>query len=307
MRDIFYCTQDVLIRERFHKMYKIADTLIIFLGVLCVVYFLFWIGASCDSYFLNAGRGVFEPLAKFLNNGANNVDIYLNTSKITLFSVFAMFVFRIVLNSEEKKSLNEYIEKEEKRKARERLDIQKTCVNTHEGIKTYSICLSIDYESNDFISLQKKVKFSNLIYEKIAKTLTLIERESCVSSQDVLIFTASNFMNYDKIYDEILKELSLIKKIMKNKHNIKIIPSITTDAFTTLYNIDKIKKQHFEIKTFNFKNRSLTTAAFLDKYKYLRQSKYIGTPIGEYVYFNDEETGTYELNVVHKNLEKILS
>ena len=50
-----------------------------------------------------------------------------------------------------------------------------------------------------------------------------------------------------------------------------------------------------------------TTATFAKKYKHLKHDKYAGIPIGEYVYFDDDKTGTYELNVIHKNLEKTLA
>ena len=68
-----------------------------------------------------------------------------------------------------------------------------------------------------------------------------------------------------------------------------------------------IRKQHFEIQSFNFKNRALSTATFSNKYKHLKHNKYAGIPIGEYAYFTDDKMGTYELNVVYKNLAKAIS
>ena len=307
MSNSFCCTQDVLIREGFQKVYKITNILVVLLSILSIVYFLFWIGVTNDSYCLELGKSVFEPLAKFLNNGAEDIGIYLSTSKVCIFSALSILAIRIILSGEEKKSLEDYLQKEEALRIKEKLDILKTCTNTYDSTKAYSICLSIDYESENFVSPERKAKLNSLINEKIAKSLFLIEPKSYISAKKVLVFAASNFMNYDKIYDAILKELSLAKKVMKSKYDIKIIPSITTDAFTTSYSISEIKKQHFEIKTFNFKNRSLTTSAFSDKYKYLKQNKYAGIPIGEYVYFGNKKTGTYELNIVHKNLEKTLS
>jgi hypothetical protein len=171
----------------------------------------------------------------------------------------------------------------------------------------YSICLSIDYEGDKITSVQAKKALNQGIYLKIAEILKTIEPSGNVTHDDVLIFRAQNFSKYDRVYDSILNGLSKIKNVLEKKYGCKIIPSITTDAYSGILTQSNIKRRHFEIQSFNFKNRSLSTATFVNKYKHLKHEKYVGVPIGEYAYFGNEKMGTYELNVIHKNLSKLLT
>ena len=124
---------------------------------------------------------------------------------------------------------------------------------------------------------------------------------------DVLIITSEKFSKYDLIYESMLKMLSKIKPVVESKYNLEFIPSMTTDAFCEDVEMSNIKKQHYEIQSFNFKNRACSTAMFVKKYKHLKHKKYAGIPIGEYAYFDNNNTDTYELNIIHKNLNYTLS
>ena len=68
--------------------------------------------------------------------------------------------------------------------------------------------------------------------------------------------------------------------------------------------MEDVKNMHREIQSFNFKNRATSTAIFYKKYKHLNKEKYAGVPIGEYAYFDDSKSKTYELNIVCKNLSQ---
>ena len=171
----------------------------------------------------------------------------------------------------------------------------------------YSVCLSIDYESEKGVSLQNKSKLNTLIFSKIKTNLKLLEPKGLLSLSDVLIFSSENFSKYDMVYDSILNSLSVFKKNIEKNYKYKMIPSMTTDAYEENFKIGTIRQNHFEIQSFNFKNRALSSATFAKKYKHLKYNKYAGIPIGEYAYFREGSTGMYELNVIHKNLERQLS
>ena len=103
----------------------------------------------------------------------------------------------------------------------------------------------------------------------------------------------------------ILLQLSKTKRLIESRYGFKLMPSMTTDAGSEK-NYTAIQNEHFEIQSFNFKNRAIVSGVFSNKYKHLKHKKYAGIPIGEYAYFGGGKTKTFELNVVHKDLTKIL-
>ena len=280
---------------------------VIALALMSAGYFTFWIGAISDELFFEYGKKIFEPLASFLNTGNVSIDAYLNTSLILLGIIFPVLIAQYLFDKFEETLINIHNSKKQKEQQKELLEEHKNYMSRFDSIKTYSICLSLDYESEKQISIQSKKALNQAIYSKIASILKSIEPNGKVTYDDVLIFRAQNFSNYDFVYDSILNGLSKIKNVISQKYNCKIIPSITTDAYSGTIAETSIRKQHFEIQSFNFKNRALSTASFANKYKHLQQEKYIGVPIGEFVYFGNEKMGTYELNVIHKNLSKALA
>jgi len=307
MRENYYNAYDIQIREKFAKLQKITTLAMILFVAISLGYFIYWLGAISDDIFMEYGRPFFEPLAKLLNLGATDVGIYKNTSIFALFAIIPTMFVQILLSKTQESLLKEYYSKQEIKRLKEQKQAQENYIHRFDSIETFSICLSIDYEAKQEISAQNKTTLNNVIYQKLANTLIALEPSAKISKNDVMIFTSNNFSKYDIIYDSILAQLAQIKNAISEKFSYKLIPSITTDAFSKNFNLANIKKQHFEIQTFNFKNRALTTATFAKKYKHLKHDKYAGIPIGEYVYFDNDKTGTYELNVIHKNLEKTLA
>lgn len=308
MREEYYNSYDLSVRDRFLQIRKFLFSAVILLSVLSLGYFLFWLGAISDEIFYEYGKVVFEPLASFLNLGDTSTNIYLNTSLMLVGAIVPISIFQYFLDKTEETMINQYKTSEEKRRRKEILEEQKSYMARFDSIRTYSICLSIDYEGiKNPISKDVKTHINNAVYDKISQILQNIEHNSKVSKSDVLIFTSHNFYNYDNVYDVLLNTLSKIKSGIEQKYSCKFIPSITTDAFSSSLNDTSIRKQHFEIQSFNFKNRALSTATFSNKYKHLKHNKYAGIPIGEYAYFTDDKMGTYELNVVYKNLAKAIS
>lgn len=303
-----YCDSYALsVKDRFNGIRKFTTLAVILFSVMSLGYFIFWLGAISDEIFFGYGKGIFEPLAKFLNMGDTSLDIYMNTSLMLVGAIIPTLFVQYLCDKIEEALINENRLKQEKKRQKEMAEEQKSYLGRFDSIKTYSICLSIDYEGEKEISRQSKTTMNKVVYSKMAALLSSLEPNSKITYNDVFIFTGHNFSNYDNVYDSILNGLSQIKNVIEKKYNYRFIPSITTDAYSGDLVETSIRKQHFEIQSFNFKNRSLTTASFADKYKHLRYKKYAGIPIGEYAYFRNDKMGTYELNVIHKNLSKILT
>lgn len=295
------------VREKFSGIKKILNATLIFLIASSVGYFLFWLGSISDDFFYNQFKGLFEPLACLLNPNNTSKDIFLNTSFMLFGTTFAVLFFQYISNKTESNLIQAENIKQAKIQQKELKQLKENYDSRFDLIKTYSICLSIDYESKQEISNQNKNTLNKQVYTKLASILKKYDPNSKITSGQTLIFTSHNFSKYDIVYEAILKELSKIKNVIENKYKLKLIPSITTDASCNESTASMITKSHFEIQSFNFKNRALATAAFADKYKHLKHQKYAGIPIGCYAYFKDDKTDTYELNVIHKDLSKVLS
>jgi len=307
MRDDFCNSYTIGVRDKFSQIRKLTTMSVVLMGFMSFGYFFFWLGSISDEIFYEYGRQIFEPLAMLLNLGDTSIGIYLNTSLILLGAIIPILIGQYFMDKMEEALIKSHNIKQEKKRQKEQKEEYKSYMSRFDSIKTYSICLSIDYESEKEISHQSKTLMNKAIYSKIATILNKIEPYSKTMQNDVLIFTSHNFSNYDYVYDCILNGLSQIKNGIEKKYKYKLIPSITTDAFSSNPIDANIRKQHFEIQSFNFKNRALSTATFANKYKHLRHKKYAGIPIGEYAYFGNEKMGTYELNVIHKNLAQTLS
>jgi len=306
MTEKYYNSYTLDVKDKFAKFQKTTSMLMVLMAIASLGYFVFYLGSISDEMFFEYGRPFFEPLAKLLNFGATDTQIYLNTCIMLIFGIIPTFFVQILFNKTEESMLKEHAIKEEKRRLKEQKEAVELYNSRFDSIQTYSICLSIDYEGEKKIATQGKAKLNNTIYTRLATSLNKLEPSAKITQNDVFIFTSSIFEKYDLIYDTILNILSQIKGNIEKKFNFKLIPSITTDAFS--FNKEaNIRKQHFEIQSFNFKNRALTTASFAKKYKHLKHDKYAGIPIGEYAYFGNEKMGTYELNIIHKNLDKTLS
>lgn len=307
MRDCYYNSYSLEVKDKFAKIQKFTSLAIVLMGLISFGYFVYWIGALSDEVFMEYGRKFFEPLALLLNPNSGGIEIYLNTCLKMFFGIIPVLFAQYLLNKTEEALLKEHALKEEKKRLKEQKEAHENYMARFDSIQTYSICLSIDYEGKSEVSPQNKVTLNSAIYKKLALALKNIENNAKITQNDVLIFTSSDFSRYDTVYDALLGELSHIKAGIEKNYNLKMIPSLTTDAFSSNQENVDIKKQHFEIQSFNFKNRALTTAMFANKYKHLHHKKYAGIPIGEYAYFTNKKMETYELNVIYKNLNKTLA
>ena len=170
-------------------------------------------------------------------------------------------------------------------------------------INNYSICLSFDYKTNRKVTSESKEIISKVIVAKTAKMLSIVFPNLEVKNmQDALMILSSDFEMYDKIYGTVLKILSKIKKEVDDRYSIYMLASITTDAYAIRPDLEIIKQNHSNIKHCNFVNKSTISKMFSNKYGYLKKSKYMGVPIGEYSILDNEKTNTYELNMVCKDL-----
>ena len=302
-----YNSYELKVQETFKQFSGLIGFSIIILGLLSVAYIMFWVGAVNDEYMREIGAGIFNPLASLVYGENITTDTYQNMAIFLFGCIFPVAFLQYVANKIQGFLIKEHVQKEEKEEEKRLQKAQKKYQCRYDGIKMYSICLSIDYESEKGVSLQNKMKLNTLIFSKIKSNLKLLEPKGLLSLSDVLVFSSDNFSKYDIIYDTILSSLSTFKKNIENSYKYKMIPSITTDAYENNFKISNIRQNHFEIQSFNFKNKALSTATFAKKYKHLKQKKYLGIPIGEYAYFKENSTEMYELNVIHKNLERQLS
>ncbi len=295
------------IRDTFRKIRKLINFSIIILAALSFIYLVYWTAVMSDDMVLDYTASYFNPLAQFFFPSETSVDIYRSTG-IALALLILPFGFLYYIADKIEAAL---IKKENRiqevlennRKKQEHIN----SLMQYEVIDSYSICLSLDYESKKIITEETKAVLNNIVFQKIKKILNLSFEEAKVNAGNVLIVTSRNFEKYDYMYSMLLRALAKIKAVIEHKYELKIIPNITSDAYTQNEPINSIERYHKEIKKLNFKNRALSTAMFLKKYKYLKHNKYAGIPIGEYALFKDGSMGTYELNIVFKNLSQTLA
>lgn len=267
------------------------------------IYILFWSGIMTDESIYEAGKGFFEPLAKLFFQKENSFDIYKNTGLILFAISIPVALLYGIANSIEDKIVKSLYWAEEKKEEAKKQKAFLESLKEYDEINNFTICLSLNIEGE--ISTKNKNIINNGILETIKNNVKKAYSHTYIETQGVSIITCYDFTKYDVIYDTILKTLSEIKPKLETRYNIKITPTITTDAHTQKESSINIKEKHFGIKSFNHQNRSCTTGTFAKKYKYVNCSKYIGIPIGEYIGSKNNET--YELNVIHKNLTRTLA
>lgn len=288
---------------------KAAITLLIGAAVVAsIVYFLYWIAVVSESYVLTYTKDIFEPLALFLSFGGDtSVEMYRHASVMLFASVLPLYGLHYACDKVEERLIDEYLKKEEELEKQARVKAYCKNLKQFDSIKTYSICLSLDYTSKRTLNASTKENLNKIIYSKLKTVLNDLVPSLEISANEVLIITSSDFTRYDYVYDTTLKVLAKIKKHADAKYDIETIPSLTTDAHVRNIGMDGIKNNHFQIQSFNFKNRACSTALFAKKYKHINKNKYAGVPIGEYAAFDKDSTKTYELNIVYKNLTQTLA
>lgn len=296
-------TTNSAVFSRIKSFFKKSKSFIGFLILLCMligfVYSSFWFLAMSSDGILKYTEHIFLPFAQFLNPNITGLDVYLRTSLYLFGAIIPLWLLSIILEKIEEMLINFVNKSIELNEQRLAIENQKKILKQYDEISSFSICLSLDYKINN----QKQIT-SKVVYEKIASVFPDLN----ANINKTLIFSSNNFKKFDEIYEKLLKVLSKIKKRIETKHATEVIFSITTDAYRTKQlDFETIEKEHFEILSFNFKNKASTSALFLKKYKFVNENKYGGIPIGAYNSLDMNNDKTYELNIVDKNLSKTLN
>ena len=296
----------IAIHDFFAQIKKTITYLMVASAITSVAYLFYWFMAVNNPIYLEQGEAIFGVLTKMLFQ-ENGISAYLKTSVAMVGLEIPLLIFYFIVDSLEHQIAKNNEKKLEMKRQKARQKEYLKSLKQYDDIKYWSICLSLDYESQREISLSDKMVLSKTIFPKIQCALEKVNNEIRVTNNGVLIITSSNFDKYDMTYDTLLKLLSKIKTAYDNKYSLNMIPTITTDAFDYQIDMSEIKKRHYNIQEFNFKNRSCTTALFAKKYKHINRSKYMGIPVGSYIMPDSSNSTSYELNVVHKNLINTLA
>lgn len=273
-------------------------------GILSFAYLIFWFAIMNEPLMFEYGGEYFSPLAKLFALDVNDYATYQKTSLIlagiglavTILSLFVDNISSTIIKSKRKEQMMKFEQIKRYKAAQEYLEKQKELKRNN-----FSIALSLDYKSEKTISEKAKEKLSYLIFESLKQKYS--KKFSIFVTNEVFSLASSDISQYDKIYFDILSNLSKFKKVIKNKYDIDMILTITTDAMDEINN-SEIAKNHLEIKKCNFKNKSVSTESFSNLYQRTGQNRFMGTPIGEYAVFNSNKV--YDLNMVSKNLNKML-
>lgn len=298
------------IKSLFSKIKTFCFTSSILCAIFGFCYLLYWSLIMTDSILYDFTNQYFSPLAHFLSPSESTFEMY-KLAGFKLFGLSGLGVFMCIIfdtmkdnliNSYRQAQQKKYIEQQNLIKRKEQRKVQASLK------KNFSICLSLDYESeNSPISTNFKAKLNSAIFKMLKNDLSQRALLVDVIHNSALVLHSGDFYSYDNIYNILLSDLAKIKKSIAKKYSLSLIPSITTDAYNGDLNLAELTKEHFEIKGCNFKNRALTTSNFSRKYEDIKRSKYLGIPIGEYALLQGKNQKSVELNVVYKNLSHTLN
>ena len=202
------------LEENVQKVKKALNVFALISTIIGFGYLVFWSGAINDSYFMELGEGIFKPIANMLYPFDNSVDVYRNTGFTLIFAIIPVIIINSILDSIKNMLIKNDIKKENALIEKERKEAKENYMARFDGIRMYSICLSLDYESKKEISEENKLKLHKSIFSKIKTTLKLVDTESFISQSDVLIFSSSNFKKYDQVYDKLLSILPEYQKML---------------------------------------------------------------------------------------------
>ena len=306
---MYFDNYEPKIREKFNKIRKYITFSILACAILAITYFSYWILVVNNDLVLDYTAKFFEPLANILAPFSQSCEKYRTTSFVCFGLIFALTFLNGFMNNLEEKLLKAYDKKIEIKQAKQKIEQKIAFEKQFDNIKQYSICLSLDYKTQNTKALDEnfKRKLNKTILSSFEKHLNKIDSKTNFYTQEAMIITSNDFEGYDKIYSNLLAYLGKTQKLIKEKYNLEMIPSLTTDAYISSIDLNKIQQQHFNIQNCNFKNKACSTATFSKKYNHIKKSKYLGIPIGEYAFLDDKTTQTYELNIIYKNLGNIIS
>lgn len=288
------------LKEKTKLVKRISTFLILVFIFLGILYFLFWVVIMTDKTFASGGEKLFGPIAHFFYPDETELIIYRKTSFALFLLIFPCFFVHYLMDKFEEKAIEKYALMVEKKRLAELKKEKEIKLRSYDDINEFSICFSIEF-SNE-LRKEKAQELSNYIYTKIKEAFSNKITGVYPSLDKYLIIRSNHFEKFDYVFEALMKVLSKIDALIEKKYDIDYTPSITIDGFTSGKDNKIIQQQHFEIGTFNFKNRAISTMLFSKKYTFLQYSKYKGIPIGEYAYFDNANHNNYELNVVFKNL-----
>lgn len=293
-------------RLKFKKAKNLINLLMGLSVLASIVYLVYWVFIVSDKIVFEYTVNYFSPLANFLFPNGSGFDIYINTSYALFAFVLPLFLLSVILDKTEDKLLKEHEKLLEIKKKKLMVQKKVNHQRQYDDIKQYSICLSADYKP-DIIDKEIKNKLNHKVFSYFEKHLLKSGYKTNIYLKDVFIITSQDFDGYDEVYDTLIKYLAKIKKFINEKYSLILIPTITVDAFSNNIDIETIEKNHFDIENCNFQNRACSTSMFQKKYKHINKNKYAGVPIGEYALFENDNTKTYELNMICKNLTSALA
>jgi len=298
---------NVLCAKRKAKKYKeTVGFIMLSLVILAIAYFAFWVVAMSDQIVLSYTEQYFAPLANFLSPEGTTIDIYRQAGIKLLLLCIPCFIAFGIIDFFESIAVNFHLNAEEySAKARQKKE-HDAWNRRYDAINQYSICLSLDYESQKNLSGEAKATLTKIAFNKIKTDLRRSNRDITIITGKALIISSKNFEGYDSVYSNLLKSLAEIKRKYENAYKLNLIPSTTTEAYNAKEDA-KIEENHFKIRSCNFKNRACATNDFAKKYTHLKHVKYAGIPIGDFVIFENNVPKTYELNIIYKNLSDSLA
>lgn len=298
------------IKCKFNDYRKYVNILVCSFLVLSIIYFAYWGAINCDEYIYEYTKDYMEPIAKFLNPNSMSLEIYKKTAiKFLLAIIPAYFCYSILDKLEEHITklavIKENFEKERQEQVEKLIEFRK-----YDHINSFSISMSLDFKTTGKISDETKAVLTKAIFQKL-KNIDPVNAKIDYDSK-TFVLNSKSFYLYDLVYLKLTSTLAKAKRVIEETYKdygLKITPTIVTDAYSKDTCFKTIETKHFEIKNLILGNKAITTAEFKKKYQHINKSKYLGTPIGEYLNSDDKKSEnfeTYELNLVSSNLNKEL-
>lgn len=293
-------------KKKARKTRETLSFIVLGLLILSIAYFAYWVVAMSDRVVLEYTEQYFAPLANLLVPNVDTIDIYRQTGvRLFLACIPCSLLFGII-DFFESIAIKFHFGTEEQQIKRAQQKEYDAWNKQYDKLTQYSICLSLDYESQKKLSFEARQTLTKIAFNKIRADLKAKHRDITIYTGKALVITSKNFAGYDSVYSNLLRCLAEIKRKYETAYKLNFIPSTTTEAFDSKEG-SKIEENHFKIQSCNFKNRACATNDFAKKYTHLRHEKYAGIPIGDFVIFENNVPKTYELNIIYKNLSDSLT
>ena len=297
--------------KRFIKKIKsfvgfLAGAFLLF-GCIYALYYWILYGTN-DEIFREYTSPFFNPIAQLLCPDSKGIEVYLKTSYMLFIFLIPCLVFFMLAEMVQSLLFKIYDKFEALKKENTKIQEIKQYNEQFDKIKYFSVAISFEYlKSNTLVSQKTAGKLNKIIYQKLAQAIRY--EKTKIDFSNIYTMISLYFYDYDELQESIVKILSKIRKTVKEKYQINTIPTITIDAYTEQPTLSKVINTHLAVKSFNFKNKIISTDTFYKKYNFLGLKKYKGTSIG--LYSSTQLSGgkygeTYDLNIIINNLAEKL-